>query len=114
MQDDIGLLFDFRALSNHFCYLLFEIFLLSDAIYNIYYVFFKSKNLEKTKKLFYPLQMTRNILGTEPRVTRFKINWDDSEQPTTSNGIQTTCHENEDSNLQEMDEDRSCRVQIFF
>lgn len=24
-------------------------------------------------------QVTRNILGTEPRVTRFKINWDDSE-----------------------------------
>jgi len=52
--------------------------------------------------------MTRNILGTEPRVTRFKINWDDSEQPTTtSNGIQTKCHENEDSNLQEMDEEVS-------
>jgi len=51
--------------------------------------------------------MTRNILGTEPRVTRFKINWDDSEQPTTSNGIQTACHENEDSNLQEMDEEVS-------
>lgn len=51
--------------------------------------------------------MTRNILGTEPRVTRFKINWDDSEQPTTSNGMQTNCHENEDSNLQEMDEEVS-------
>lgn len=51
--------------------------------------------------------MTRNILGTEPRVTRFKINWDDSEQPTTSNGIRTTCHENEDSNLHEMDEELS-------
>ena len=25
------------------------------------------------------LQVTRNILGTEPRVTRFKINWDDSD-----------------------------------
>ncbi|BES92100.1 Histone chaperone [Nesidiocoris tenuis] len=24
-------------------------------------------------------KVTRNILGTEPRVTRFKINWDDSE-----------------------------------
>jgi len=47
--------------------------------------------------------MTRNILGTEPRVTRFKINWDDSEQATTSNGMQT--NENEDSNLQEMDEE---------
>lgn len=52
-------------------------------------------------------KMTRNILGTEPRVTRFKINWDDSEQPTTSNGMQTKCHENEDSNLQEMDEEVS-------
>lgn len=49
--------------------------------------------------------MTRNILGTEPRVTRFKINWDDSEQATTSNGMQT--NENEDSNLQEMDEEVS-------
>jgi len=51
--------------------------------------------------------MTRNILGTEPRVTRFKINWDDSEQPTTSNGIQPNYHENEDSNLQEMDDEVS-------
>lgn len=51
--------------------------------------------------------MTRNILGTEPRVTRFKINWDDSEQATTSNGMQTNCQENEDSNLQEMDEEIS-------
>lgn len=51
--------------------------------------------------------MTRNILGTEPRVTRFKINWDDSEQPTTSNGMQTNSNENEDINLQEMDEEVS-------
>lgn len=51
--------------------------------------------------------MTRNILGTEPRVTRFKINWDDSEQPTTSNGMQSNCHVNEDSNLQEMDDEVS-------
>lgn len=51
--------------------------------------------------------MTRNILGTEPRVTRFKINWDDSEQPTTSNGMQANSNENEDSNLQEMDEEVS-------
>lgn len=50
--------------------------------------------------------MTRNILGTEPRVTRFKINWDDSEQ-TTSNGMQTNCHVNEDSNLHDMDEEVS-------
>lgn len=52
-------------------------------------------------------KMTRNILGTEPRVTRFKINWDDSEQPSTSNGMQANCHVNEDSNLQEMDDEVS-------
>lgn len=57
--------------------------------------------------IFYLLKMTRNILGTEPRVTRFKINWDDSDQATTSNGMLTNCHENEDSNLQEMDEEVS-------
>lgn len=51
--------------------------------------------------------MTRNILGTEPRVTRFKINWDDSEQQTNSNGMQTNSHENEDSNLQEMEDEMS-------
>lgn len=52
--------------------------------------------------------MTRNILGTEPRVTRFKINWDDSEQATTSNGMQSNFHENEDdTNLQEIDEEMS-------
>lgn len=27
----------------------------------------------------------RNILGTEPRVTRFKINWDDSETQEQTN-----------------------------
>lgn len=56
---------------------------------------------------FFLNKMTRNILGTEPRVTRFKINWDDSEQPTTSNGMQRNGHENEDSNLQGMDEEVS-------
>lgn len=51
--------------------------------------------------------MTRNILGTEPRVTRFKINWDDSEQATTSNGMRANSNENEDSNLQEMEDEVS-------
>lgn len=34
-------------------------------------------------------KVTRNILGTQPRVTRFKINWDDSEngQADTANDI---------------------------
>lgn len=47
----------------------------------------------------------RNILGTEPRVTRFKINWDDSEtqmnqpqedqQPHTSIGFsENSCSQN--------------------
>lgn len=50
--------------------------------------------------------MTRNILGTEPRVTRFKINWDDSEQQTSSsNGMQTTSsHENEEPDIHEMND----------
>ncbi|XP_050424249.1 histone chaperone asf1 [Adelges cooleyi] len=52
-------------------------------------------------------KMTRNILGTEPRVTRFKINWDDSEQQSTSNGMQTNSQENDNSNLQEMDDEVS-------
>jgi len=55
--------------------------------------------------------MTRNILGTEPRVTRFKINWDDSEQPT-SNGMHTNCHDNENSNQQEMDEEMSSLLSL--
>lgn len=29
------------------------------------------------------IKVVRNILGTEPRVTRFKINWDDSEPQQT-------------------------------
>lgn len=34
-------------------------------------------------------QVVRNILGTEPRVTRFKINWDDSEPQQTEEQQQT-------------------------
>lgn len=33
-------------------------------------------------------QLIRNILATKPRVTRFKINWDDSPQNGTSHGEQ--------------------------
>ncbi|XP_055603343.1 histone chaperone asf1 [Uranotaenia lowii] len=40
------------------------------------------------KPLFH--QMTRNILASKPRVTRFKINWDDTPAggPGTSNGME--------------------------
>lgn len=38
------------------------------------------------KPLFH--QMTRNILASKPRVTRFKINWDDTPANGTSNGIE--------------------------
>lgn len=32
----------------------------------------------RLKKKITLFQLTRNILGTKPRVTRFKIDWDDS------------------------------------
>lgn len=46
-------------------------------------------HLSRKCSIFFGLQVTRNILGTQPRVTRFKINWDDSEngQADTTNDI---------------------------
>lgn len=40
--------------------------------------------LEYSSKICPFFQVTRNILGTEPRVTRFKINWDDSDNGQTN------------------------------
>jgi ASF1 like histone chaperone. len=40
------------------------------------------------------LQVVRNILSSEPRVTRFKINWDDTD----------TLHQSADDTTYKMDE----------
>jgi hypothetical protein len=41
------------------------------------------------------LQVFRNILASEPRVTRFKINWDDTD----------TVHQSTDDNTHNLDEE---------
>jgi hypothetical protein len=46
--------------------------------------------LETVKWNVVLLQVVRNILATEPRVTRFKINWDDTD--TLHQSTENTTH----------------------
>lgn len=46
-------------------------------------------------------KVQRNILGDKPRVTRFKINWDDGVGSSTSNGNQDNTMEEEQNTTQE-------------
>ncbi|KAF7995327.1 hypothetical protein HCN44_006434 [Aphidius gifuensis] len=51
-------------------------------------------------------KVQRNILGDKPRVTRFKINWDDGVGSSTSNGNQdNTMEEDQNTTHEESNQD---------